>query len=56
LSTITPPSVGPIAGPNITEKPKIAIAVERLAGGYDSNRIACAVGWSAPPPIPCSTR
>ena len=52
LSTIQPPSTGPIAGPTIAPRPKIAIPLARFSGGYDSNKIACAVGCSAPPPKP----
>ncbi len=32
------------------------MARPRRAGEKLSRRIACAMGWSAPPPTPCSTR
>ena len=32
------------------------MAIPRLAGGNVSTRIACSLGPSPPPPIPCRTR
>ena len=46
------PSSGPIAGPSIAPMPKIAIAPPRSFGGNVSKSSACAVGCSAPPPMP----
>ena len=53
---IHPPSVGPSAGPTMTPMPKIAVDVPRSFSGKTSNRIACAVEMSAPPPMPWMTR
>jgi hypothetical protein len=40
----------------MTPMPKIAIAVARSRKGKTSNRMACAVLISAPPPMPWTTR
>ncbi len=56
LSVIQPPRVGPTVGPTITPIPKMAPAIPRSSCGKTSNRIACAVEISAPPPIPCAIR
>lgn len=53
---IHPASVGPIAGAKIAVAPYAEKARPRLSGGKLSARIACANGFSPPPPIPCSTR
>ena len=51
-----PPSVGPIAGPTIIPMPNSAAASVCWFFGKLSNRIACDVAMSAPPPIPWTTR
>src|SRR3972149_4274920 len=51
-----PPIRGPAMGPNMAPTPKIAIAIPCSLGGNVSRRIACDIGCSAPPPIPCRTR
>ena len=53
---IQPPSVGPRMGATMTPMEKAAMAAPRRAGGKLSMRTACAMGWSAPPPAPWSTR
>jgi hypothetical protein len=56
LSTITPPSVGPIVGPIITPIPKMAEAVGLSDISKASKRIDWEVDNNAPPPIPCINR
>ena len=51
-----PPIRGPAMGPNMAPIPKMAIAIPCSLGGNVSSRIACDIGCSAPPPIPCRTR
>ncbi len=51
-----PPIRGPAMGPNMAPIPKMAIAIPCSFGGNVSSRIACDIGCSAPPPIPCRTR
>src|SRR5580698_175363 len=53
LSTIHPPSVGPIVGPMTTPKPKMAAAIGRSFIVNVSKRMDCDVESSAPPPMPC---
>ena len=45
-----------MAGPSRTIIPKNPIAWACSSGGNVSRMMACAMGWSAPPPRPCSTR
>ena len=56
LSVIHPPSVGPIAGATTTAMPYSANACPRFSIGNVSARIACSLGASPPPPIPCRMR
>ena len=53
---MTPPSVGPKAGPSITAIPKRAMAIPCSLGGKVCRRMACSVGWSAPAPNPWMIR
>ena len=53
---IHPPSVGPRVGPTMTPIPKMAMAVPASSRGKTSNRMACAVEISAPPPMPWTMR
>src|SRR6267143_3817168 len=55
-SDLHPPSTGPSTGATTTPKPHTANAWPCLAGGKDSNKIACESGCSAPPPAPCKIR
>ena len=55
-STMTPPSVGPTAGPSMTTMPKRAIAIPCSCGGKVCRRMACSVGCSAPAPRPWRAR
>src|SRR5450756_747757 len=56
LSTIYPPITGPIEGPTIIPRLKMPLARALSLGGKVSNRIACEVDNSAPPPNPCKKR
>ncbi len=56
LSVIHPPSTGPIAGAETTVSPYRAKAWARWRAGKLSANIACSVGPSPPPPIPCASR
>ena len=56
LSVIQPPKVGPIAGAATTAMPYSANACPRCSTGKVSARIACSLGASPPPPIPCRIR
>ncbi len=55
-SVIHPPRAGPMAGATTTATPYRAKAAPRLGPGNVSVRIACSLGASPPPPIPCVTR
>ena len=51
-----PPRVGPRIGATMIPMAKTAMAAPRRAGGKLSRRTAWAIGWSAPPPTPCTMR
>ena len=53
---IQPPSVGPTVGPTMTPMPNSAVAMPYSSRGNVSNRIACEVLSSAPPPRPWMMR
>ena len=52
-SVIHPPSTGPMIGPKLTPRPKMAMAMPYCWGGKDSSRIAWDSGGIAPPERPC---
>jgi hypothetical protein len=56
LSVMYPPKAGPIVGPIIIPKPKIAIPVPVCFGGKAPIMIDCAVDNNPPPPSPCIKR
>ncbi len=53
---MSPPRVGPIAGPAMTTAPKSPCALACSSFGKVSNKIDCALASSPPPKRPCSTR
>ena len=48
--------VGPMAGANVTVRPKMALAIVRWASGMRSTRMVKAVGISTPPVKPWPIR